>query len=321
MEYNLVFGNYTGVFAMPAEAADRYINEANKDELKVLLYVFRHSGETLDDKNACELLGLSPEGLKNALDFWAQRNIISYENKIKKTSSAAEQKKTRVQTSARRVFDIPAQYGQEDIAQKSQSNPEIKFLLEAVPNQLGRLLSPADCSTLLYLYEGAGIPADVIIMLIGYCASSGKGNMRYIEKMALSWAEEGIDTHEKAESKICQLEARHSYEGKMRSVLGIGDRALSTDEVKIFPRWNEWKMSPDLVKYAFDICVTRKGKYIINYMNSILKSWHEKGFTTVEQARNEHKQGRGGSGGNSNKAPSYDIDEYVRLSLKRLNNE
>lgn len=322
MEYNLSFGNYAGIFALPTDAADKYINEASISDFKVLIYVFRHSGEQLDITKACKNLEIDSKQLNASLDFWAKRSIISCKTNNETVNAAkSEQEITRSQTAAHRVLDIPVQYGQEEIAQKTQGNEEIKFLLEAAASQLGRLISPSECSILIYLYEGAGLPADVIMMIIGYCVSSGKGNIRYIEKMAIGWAEEGIDTHEKAESKICKLEVRGSFEGKVCSLMGIKDRALSTKEQQYINKWCEWKTPLDFVKLAYDKSVARTGKLSFAYMNTILSSWHEKGYTTVEQAKNENKQGGRKGGSTNSKTPSYDIDEYVRLSLKKLNKE
>lgn len=336
MNYEIKFGGYSGVFALPAEAADKYINEATPDGLKVLLYVFRRAASPLDGDEACKDLGLTPGGLAAALDFWAARGIIALgapspapavgapeprpqqavQMQAAAAACAAEAPFEPREKPARRVIDMPTQYGQEEIAKKSQSNPEIKFLLETVPTQLGRLISPAECSTLVYLYEGAGLPADVILMLVGYCVSVGKGNLRYIEKMAVGWAEEGIDTHDRAERKIRELEERRSFEGQVRSAMGLNDRALSPTERQHVARWCGWRLPVELVKLAYDIGVGRTGKLSFSYINSILSSWHDKGFTTVEQARNENKKGRGDA-----KSPSFDIDEYVRLSMKTLHNE
>lgn len=325
--YYFTFSNYSGIFALPTQAADKYINEASINDFKVLLYVFRNSGESLDESKTCSALGMAPEQLRTSLDFWSGRGLFSCTER-KSDSQVPEKPKaqlfreeevTRAQSAAHKVIDMPTQYGQAEIAKKVQGNPEIKFLLETVPSQLGRLISPAECSTLVYLYEGAGLPVDVIIMLVGYCVSFGKGNMRYIEKMAVSWAEEGIDTHERAESKICELEERRSFEGQVRSIMGISDRALAVKERQFITQWRGWKMPTELVKLAYDTGVSRTGKLSFAYINSILNSWHEKGYTKVEQVRNENKKGKGaGSGG---KTPSYDIDEYVRLSMKTLHNE
>ena len=330
MNYNLSFGRYSGIFALPTQAADKYINEASQNDFKVLLYVFRHSGEKLETASVCSALAIDEKQFENSLEFWQQRGIFDCSAQKKaekpavrmseKSEPRREQQKTREMTAARKIIDAPMQYGQEDIAKKSQTNPEIKFLLETVPSQLGRLISPAECSTLVYLYEGAGLPADVIIMIVGYCVSCGKGNIRYIEKMALGWAEDGIDNYERAENKIRELEKRRGFEGQIRSIMGINDRALSPTEKQHIARWCGWNMPVELVKLAYDICAARTGKLSFSYINSILNSWHEKGFTTVEQAKNENRRGKGKGKGSGGKA-SYDIDEYVRLSMNALHNE
>ncbi|HEX3027567.1 MAG TPA: DnaD domain protein, partial [Clostridia bacterium] len=126
------------------------------------------------------------------------------------------------------------------------------------------------------------------------------------------------DTHEMAESKILQLEAHRSFEGKVKAVMGITSRNLSQTEKQHLNRWHtEWAMSPELVKMAYDICVDRTGKLSFSYINSILKSWHEKGYTTIEQAGSERKQ----SAKPTAKPHSFSVDEYVRLSMKRLHDE
>jgi hypothetical protein len=133
MNYNLSFGNYSGIFALPAQAADKYINEASQSDLKVLIYVFRHSGEPLDALQTCEALCLTPEQLRGSLDFWSGRGVFSCAvqkpetkaNQTPDTKPQQEQKTTREQAAAHRVMDMPTQYGQEEIARKSQSNAEI----------------------------------------------------------------------------------------------------------------------------------------------------------------------------------------------------
>lgn len=325
MNYNLNFNCRSGIMAVPCDAVDKYINTASHDDLKILLYIFRHSDKPVDPSEICEKLCLSVNQFKRSIKFWADAGIfvLSSENTSQKEISLKEPEirdkieSARESAAAHKIINTHTQYGQEEITKKSQENEEIRFLLESVPEQLGKLISPSECSILIYLYEEAGLPADVILMLVGYCVSFGKNNMRYIEKMAISWAEEGIDTHEKAESKIRELEERRSFEGQVRHIMGISDRALAPTERQHILKWCSWKMPLELIKLAYDICVSRTGKLSFAYINKILISWHEKGYTTVEQAKNENKRNKALTG----KSPSYDIDEYVRLSMKSLHNE
>lgn len=306
-------GLFSGIFAIPAEAADQYINEASHEELKVLIYVFRHAGGKIDGDKAAGDLSLTAAQLKKSLDFWAEKGLFSFSLSKGAQGAHAVNKK-----STGKFVDVPLQYGEEEITRKAQSSAEIKFLLETVPERLGRLISPAECSVLLYLNEGAGLPADVILMIIEYCITSGKPNMRYIEKMAVGWADEGIDTHEKAENKIRELESRRSFAASVVDAFGIRNRALSQSEKQYISKWSGLKIPDELFKLAYDICVKRTGKLAFSYINSILTSWSEKGVKTLAQAENESRKGENGG---RQKRPSYDIDEYVRLSMEKLHNE
>ena len=52
-------------------------------------------------------------------------------------------------------------------------------------------------SMTLYIFS-----ADLIEYLIEYCVSKGKTSIRYIEKVALAWADEGINTVEAAKDEV-----------------------------------------------------------------------------------------------------------------------
>jgi len=315
LDYIFGFSTFAGIFPLPSEAVDLYINEAEPDDIKVLLYVFRHSGGTISDEQLCKALSITAAKAQKSLSFWAAKKIFSF--KPSPSAETAAQIATAMIPSAKRVVEKLPQYSAADIAKRVDSNAEIRFLFDAASRLLGKLLSPTECSSFVYLYDGAGLPADVILMLLEYCVSTGHANIRYIEKTALNWAEDGIDTHEHAESRIKELEALRSYEGQIKAVMGITGRALTQNEQQYLNRWAlQWSIHIDLVKLAYEICVNRTGKLSFSYINSILNAWHEKGFATPEQAKSEQKHGV-----KAGKAPSYDIDEYVNLSMKRLLNE
>lgn len=321
MKLHVFFNPATGIFALPCELVDRYLNNAPADALRVLLYLYRHGGD-LESETLCKALRINEKTLLAALAFWSDKQLFSLDDaKPQPTASeaaaqAAPAPKKALRKQARPALETPTQYTPTDIANRSKSNAEIRFLLDTAPSLLGRLLSPSDCSILLYLYDSAGLPADVILMLLEYCVTTGHTNLRYLEKVALSWAEDGIDTHEKAEQRIRHLEALHSFEGQVRSIMGIAGRALTAAERQHLARWaNEWQIPLQLVQAAYDICVKRTGKLSFSYINSILKTWHEKGFTTVEQAQNERREAPRPNGA---KNSTYDLNEYVDLSMKRL---
>ncbi len=333
MEFAIGFQPSQRIFALPCEAADSYIKEADGPELKVLLFVYRH-GSPVESGLMARELGLHDEQVRQALHFWAERGLFRCEDAEKAPAAAkaakeedaagrtpspapAAPKPEAPRAAPGRVVSAPVAYSAGEVARKVKEDEGIRFVLETVPSLLGRLLSPAECSALINLYEDAGLPADVILMAVEYCVTNGRTNFRYIEKLSLGWAEDGVTTHEAAEARIRQLEARHSFEGKVRTLTGAGSRALTPKERTAIDRWADWELPEELIAEAYEICVARTGKLSLSYMNSILTAWHDKGIRTAQQAREEARRG-GKAGQTEHRGVSFDVGEYVDLSMKRL---
>lgn len=321
MEYYLNLPSFRGIFACPCDVVDTCLNEASPEDLKVLLYILRHNTfEVTGDMS--DFLGLTREKIARSFDFWASRGILQKHDAPQQGRQAAELAAAAAEPPAakpaeKNVMQPVVSYSAEEVTGLARQNPGLKFLLEAASEKLKRLLSAADCSALVYLFSYAGLPADVILMLVEYCVSIERGNINYIQKTGLGWADEGINTHERAEEKIKKLEEARSFAGLVKSALGITGRRLTGPEMTHIERWqNEYHSSIELVTLAYEICVERLGKLSFAYMNSILRAWHENNLTDPEQVQQFKKSRQ--KAGKPGKETSYDIDEYVRLSMKRM---
>ena len=73
-------------------------------------------------------------------------------------------------------------------------------LFYIITHYLGKPLSQTDMNTIVYFHERLGMSVDLIEYLIEYCVSNDHRSMRYIEKVAISWTEQGLDTVEKAKA-------------------------------------------------------------------------------------------------------------------------
>ena len=141
-------------------------------------------------------------------------------------------------------------------------------------------------------------------MLLSYGAKRGKTGRRYLETVAIDWAERGIDTFEAAEAHVMELEERDSIERKICGMLGIYDRALTATEKKYIKQWAETPgLSLDLVPIAYDRTVSRTGKLSYSYMNKILLSWVEEGITTQKQVEESEEAFRSGKPAKPDRGP------------------
>ena len=187
---------------------------------------------------------------------------------------------------------LPAEapcYTEADVTREYRTNPEFPSMIGEAQRRLGRLLSTEEIKILLCVYRYLGLPPEVISILINYCIQRSKArgqtrlpSIRAIEKEAYRWADLGIDTMEEAavymQSQL-QLQANVS---KIQHLLGIEGRKLTPGEEKLISAWLSWGFGEREIQLAYEKTCMNTGGLKWPYLNSILKSWHEKGLTTLE---------------------------------------
>ena len=119
---------------------------------------------------------------------------------------------------------------------------------------------------------------DVIELLLSYCTANGHCGMRYIEKVALSWAEEGITTEEKA---VEYIELRKTGFRTIMKAFGQNRLPVATEENYMKTWLQEYKLPMDVVKMACERTVMQTGKAAFAYTEKILKSWKDAGVKSV----------------------------------------
>lgn len=165
--------------------------------------------------------------------------------------------------------------------QKNESVAELFFITE---RYLGRTLTATDVNTILYFYDVLGFSADLIEYLVEYCVCKGHTSIRYIEKVALGWAENGITTAEQAK----QAASLHNqtYFAVMKA-LGISGRNLVPTETAFIEKWkNTYGFSTELITEACQRTISATHQPSFEYTDSILASWAKNNVkTTADVAR------------------------------------
>lgn len=153
-----------------------------------------------------------------------------------------------------------------------KENEEIIQLLYIAEQYLGRLLTVADTNKILYFYEGLKFDPELIEFLIEHCVSKDHRSIRYIEKVALSWAEQGISTVAAAKEEASQYNKTYFTIFK---ALGIQNRNPVQPEMEIMDRWiKTWGFSMELILEACKRTVLQTGSGRFPYTDKILKDWH-----------------------------------------------
>lgn len=177
-----------------------------------------------------------------------------------------------------KFFEKPT-YSEAQIKQLTDTD-EVKWLLNIIEIYLDRLIKPMDLQLILYLYESLGFSTDLIMYLYEYCVSKNKKSPSYIEAVALSWAEEGIDTVEKAEAATTLYNSNYNAVNK---AFGL-NRAPGQVEKQYINKWlNKYGFHIDIIVEACNRTILMTQKPDFKYADKILENWSKKGVKDLSQ--------------------------------------
>ncbi|WP_458406677.1 DnaD domain protein [Anaerotignum sp.] len=171
-------------------------------------------------------------------------------------------------------------YSPAELAVYMQKSESMKKLFQSAQQKLGKMLNHNDMSMLFSFHDWLGLPVEVIELLLSYCTDNGHTGMRYIEKVAVGWADAGIITEEKANEYI---ELRKNGFRTIMKAMGIGNgrRPIEAEE-KYMEKWlQEYLLPMDVVKMACERTVMQTGKASFAYAEKILKSWKDAGVKST----------------------------------------
>ncbi|MBQ8741346.1 MAG: DnaD domain protein [Clostridia bacterium] len=307
MTYNINTAIFSNTFPMPSVVADKYLKIATHTQLKVLLYFMRNISDGIDPQKIADALSLPLSETEDALVFWQQRDILIGE------------KTPESQTKA--VIINSAMPTRADVIKRGLEDERLMFLLREAQLKFGRNLKQNESSLLVSLYDDHGMDASVILLLLGYAAREGKCNIAFVKKTATLWLNQGVETVADAERLIADAAKQNLAWSIVQNTFGIEKRNPSAKELELSNLWvNEWKVSSDMLKAAYDACVDTKTKLSMPYVAKIIESWHKAGYTTPSDIIKENK-----SQPVVKKAPAkndfagYDLDLYEKMLKDKIN--
>ncbi len=283
------------VTIIPNIFIDQFMPSANGSYVKVYLYLLRCFAANCPEvtiSSIADHLENTEKDIIRALAYWEKLNLLTLGRNSQKEIIAINlvdlsnaHNNTDLTADLDTALDEIAvsihtetkpatrqSYSAEKIAQLT-NNDEIKWAMHIVEIYLDRPLKPMDLQLILYLYEELHFSAELIMYLYEYCVSKGKKNASYIEAVALTWAEEGIDTEEKAK------EATATYNEHFNAVnkaFGL-NRAPGQIERQYITKWVEvFGFADDIITEACNRTILRTQKPDFKYTDKILETWYKK---------------------------------------------
>lgn len=288
---------------------DEYMKDANDAQLKIYIYLLRvmNSGRTTGISEMADLFNHTEKDVLRALAYWEKQHLLSLEYDsagnitgihMEEPSRQADERSlapvvsiiprtaaepatppapafadtVSVQENAvsftNAVPQKPA-YSLDDIKtfKNRESTAQLIFIME---QYLQKPLSPADLNTVLFLSDKLHFSDDLIDYLIQYCVDRGKKDFRYIEKVAINWAENGVTTPKEAENFV------HRYDKTTYAIMNaLGKNNIPTPkEVEFINRWTEeYGFETDVIFEACERTVLATESHRFEYADKILANW------------------------------------------------
>lgn len=299
---------------------DQYMPKANGEFVKVYLYLLRATGSGAGIATISEIadhFSNTEADIVRALNYWASEGILQVQtgadgqitginlcslavsgiqaaqsniqsavadNAAQNNSTANIQMQDSVVEKLKsQATDKPAPSQKEytlDEIKEFRKNPDISELFFIIETYLKHTLSSTDTNMVLYWLDELHFSTDLVEYLVEYCITKGHSSLRYMNKVALGWADAGIKTVDQAKDDA----AAHSqiYYTVMKA-LGITGRNLVDSEVSLINKWvGEYGFDIELVKAACSKTISTIQKPSFEYTDSILANWRKKDVHTLK---------------------------------------
>ncbi len=243
----------------------------------IMVYIcaqkFMQEGKTaFTDAELAESLKMTESDVKKALEYWEQKG----ERIVRQRPPAA--------------YCIPSSapdYSTEEINYYMSHNDDFRSLLNSAESYLGKLLSISEIKTLYSLHDWLRLPLEVIEILLAYCTENGHRSMRYIEKVAISWADDGVND---TASALSHIKDYSSVYMRIMRALGIGGKQPVAKQKEYMKSWTS-SMPLDLILYGCEktaLIVTNGNPF--PYADKIFSNWQKDGVNTLEKAKEADKK-------------------------------
>ena len=294
--------NYTDATVISNRFIDEYMNAANDAQLKIYLHLIRKMSARLSTSvsEIADTFNYTEKDVLRALKYWEKNRLLTLEFDEAKNLTGIHLLDLNTPTLAPVIIpeNAPAcvvpissklsaaekgASGENPYERPSYTLDQLKAfkaneaasrLLFITEQYLKKTLSSSDIKTILFLSDKLGFSEDLIDYLIQYCVDRGKKDLRYIEKVAIGWAQEGITTPGQA------ARYAHKYDKTVYDIMkALGKTSVPTQtEVTFITRWTkEYAFSKDIIFAACERTVLATDNHRFAYADGILTSWYKAG--------------------------------------------
>lgn len=277
--------DYADTTVIPNCFIDEYMKDANDAQIKVYLYLLRvmNAGLSTGVSEIADKFNHTEKDVVRALRYWEKAGLLFllFDESGKNITGIRfkEPQRREQETTAAPVINISTRQAEAPFAKPVYSADKLRAfknreetaqLLFVAESYIGRPLSAADMKSILYFSDCLHFSDDLIDYLIQYCVDRGKKDFKYIEAVALNWAQSGITTPKEAEKFASR------YDKSVYTIMKeLGKSGTPTPkELEYINRWvKDYGFSSDIIAEACERTVMATDSHRFEYAEGILSSW------------------------------------------------
>lgn len=328
MNFRTNSGIWGTMFGVPCIIADNFLKLATGEQLKVLLYILRCSGKDCTDEEIALNTGVTPQQAAEAILFWQQVNVLAQDSEPimqNNLMSMTPQQTASIPAVQQPIIPAAAPAEQEakpeakprqkqaltpsEISKLMKDSPDVSELFKTAESCLGTLTYTHQ-NSLIWMYTYLGLKKEVIITLLAYCVSIEKTNVGYIEKIACDWSENDINSLNIAQEEVTRMVTSRNFTSKIMKSFEM-KRNPTAKQMELITQWKNLGYSIELIHYAYEKTIEKIDKLSFEYINKILLTWKENGYTTVRNVKDaeiDYKQKKKSDSKTSE--DDFDVDKY-----------
>lgn len=284
---------------IPNYFLDIYMPKSSGEFIKVYLCLLRSASDAsfpLSVSALADKLNNTEKDILRALKYWESEHLLAltydtYNNLtgIEFTSPGQMQNNGQAETpvtpaatitapadiSIRKITIPDKPSYSRDIIDKLTGSEDFSNLLYIAQSYIGKPLSSSDTNTLIYINTTLNFCAELTEYLIEYCVSLGHKSFSYIEKVAISWAEQGINSVDEAKA-VSNFYKKECFQ--VLKAFGLNKRNPVDREIALINKWSkEYDFSMAIILEACNRTMQAIHQPSFEYADSILTKWHKAG--------------------------------------------
>jgi len=287
---------------------DEYMKDANDAQLKIYLYLIRmlNANQAISVSSIADKFNHTEKDIHRALKYWEKKELLDLDydhdknlvgihlRDLNSPCDCVAQRNLELSditpmTALPRVATTPAPAAitpivemvpvlprftkpvySPDQLREFKSREQTAQLLFIAESYIGKPLTPTEMKSILFFTDELHFSDDLIDYLLQYCVDRGKKDFKYIEKVAINWAEEGITTPKQAQRYSSK------YDKNVYAIMNeLGKSGSpSPKEMEYINRWTkEYGFSTDIILEACERTVLATDRHRFEYAERILSSW------------------------------------------------